>query len=98
MDAVVYVTFFFCMAGTNFDDWNPHLTHAAETFISKHPTECGQEPSMQLDGVSFQACQRGAGLAQWNKANDKQYVYIGHHCTQITQEDAKSAMQQKAQP
>lgn len=70
---LIYVTMFWCMAGTDFSTWDAHHTHAAEAFMAKHPQQCFADGPTQLEpGVTLSACQSQAmvrWLPQWQQSN-----------------------------
>ena len=101
---LIFVTVFWCMAGTNFDDWNPHQKHVAEQFMAAHPKECFADGPTQLEaGISLDQCQKQAmlrWLPGWSQAHPGT-VPIGVKCEARRDDTEKldlEAMKRKVKP
>lgn len=86
----VAIVVYSCVAGANFDDFDPHRVDAAGYFVKQHPDICEAEPPLVLDGdVSLSQCQSRALLSfmpSWMIGHPGR-VWLGARCEQHAGQD-----------
>jgi hypothetical protein len=86
----VAIVVYSCVAGANFDEFDPHRTDAAGYFVRQHPDICQTEPPLVLDGeVSLAQCQSRALLnfmPSWMQGHPDR-VWLGARCEEHTGQD-----------
>ena len=86
----VAIVVYSCVAGANFDEFDPHRTDAAGYFVRQHPDICQTEPPLVLDGeASLAQCQARALLnfmPNWMQGHPDR-VWLGARCEEHTGQD-----------
>jgi len=76
----IMIVVFWCSAAAPIDTFNPHILHAAQSFVAANPNTCHASPAEEVDGPQSVGQCRGQALIRympgWLQRNPgKLYLY-----------------------